>query len=88
MDAIIAYLRKLVGLELTIDRVVARQSKVVRDLDTLEKIHKTRADKADKKAKAAAARADAARLEAADAAELSNNWKNSGLIRPARKAAA
>jgi hypothetical protein len=87
MEAIIAYLRKLVGLELTIDRVVSRQSKVVRDLDTLETLHKTKATKAEKKAEAAAKRAEAARLEAADAAELSNNWKNSGLIRPARKAA-
>ena len=88
MDAIIAYLRKLVGLELTIDRVVARQSKVVRDLDTLETLHKAKAEKAEKKAKAALVKAEAARLEASDAAELSNNWKNSGLIRPARKAAA
>ncbi|QWY83041.1 hypothetical protein [Rhizobium phage RHph_X66] len=87
MEAIIAYLRKLVGLELTIDRVVSRQSKVVRDLDTLEKVHRAKAEKADKKATAAWKRAEAARLEAADAAELSNNWKNSGLIRPARKAA-
>lgn len=87
MEAIIAYLRKIVGLELTIDRVVSRQSKVVRDLETLEKVHKIKAGKADKKAAAAWKRAEAARLEAADAAELSNNWKNSGLIRPSRKAA-
>lgn len=87
MDAIIAYFRKLVGLELTIDRVVSRQSKVVRDLETLEALHKAKAARADKKAKQAASLAEAARLEAADAAELSNNWKNSGLIRPARKAA-
>jgi hypothetical protein len=87
MDAIIAYLRKLVGLELTIDRVVSRQSKVVRDLETLESLHKAKAARADAKAKKAASLAEAARLEAADAAELSNNWKNSGLIRPARKAA-
>ncbi|SOC90113.1 hypothetical protein SAMN05216358_0137 [Rhizobium sp. AN5] len=87
MEQFIAYLRKVLGLELTIDRVVSRQSKVVRDLDTLEKLHTARAEKADKRAKAAAEKAEAARLEAADAAELSNNWKNSGLIRPARKAA-
>ncbi len=87
MEQFIAYLRKVFGLELTIDRVVSRQSKVVRDLDTLEKLHTVKADKAEKRAQAAAAKAEAARLEAADAAELSNNWKNSGLIRPARKAA-
>ncbi|MBD9511669.1 hypothetical protein IB265_33475 [Ensifer sp. ENS10] len=87
MEAIIAYLRKLVGLELTIDRVVSRQSKVVRDLDTLETLHKAKADKAERRAAKAATAAETARLEAADAAELSNNWKNSGLIRPARKAA-
>ena len=84
MDAIIAYLRKLVGLELTIDSVTARQSKVVRDLDKLETIYKGKRDKATKKAAKAAAAADLARQEAEDAAELSTNWKNSGLVRPAR----
>ncbi|WP_326894474.1 hypothetical protein U8P73_35910 (plasmid) [Rhizobium beringeri] len=87
MEAIIAYLRKIVGLELTIDRVVSRQAKVVRDLDKLESLHTVKASKAEAKAVRAAERAEAARLEAADAAELSNNWKNSGLIRPTRKAA-
>lgn len=88
MDKIIAYLRFVLGIELTIDRVVARQSKVVRDLDALEKQHKTKAEKAEKKAKAALVKAETARLEASDAAELSTNWKNSGLVRPSRKLAA
>jgi hypothetical protein len=87
MDAFIAYLRKFLGLELTIDRVVARQSKVVRDLDKLETLHVTKAVKAEVKAAKAASKAEEARLDAADAAELSNNWKNSGLVRPSRKAA-
>jgi hypothetical protein len=88
MDKIIAYLRKVLGLELTIDRVVARQSKVVRDLDKLETLHNDKADKAEAKAAKASAKAEAARLEAADAAELSTNWKNSGLVRPLRNNAA
>ena len=88
MDKIIAYLRKLVGLELTIDSVTARQSKVVRDLDKLAVLHTEKAQRAEAKAKKAAEKAEEARLEAGDAAELSANWKNSGLIRPSRKAAA
>lgn len=88
MDKIIAHLRKLVGLELTIDSVTARQSKVVRDLDKLEVLHTEKAQRAEAKAIKAAAKAEEARLEASDAAELSANWKNSGLIRPSRKAAA
>lgn len=88
MDKIIAYLRFVLGIELTIDRVVARQSKVVRDLDKLETQHKAKAEKAEAKAARAAAKAEEARLEAADAAELSTNWKNSGLVRPSRKIAA
>lgn len=88
MDTIIAYLRKVLRLELTIDRVVARQSKIVHDLDKLEALHKASAERAEARAAKVAARAAAARLEAADAAELSANWKNSGLVRPSRKAAA
>lgn len=87
MDSIIAYLRKIFGLELTIERVVSRQSQVVRDLDKLEALNKAKAEKAEERAAKAAELAAEARLEAADAAELSSNWRNSGLIRPARKAA-
>lgn len=86
MDAIIAYLRKLVGLELTIDSVTARQSKVVRDLDKLETIYMGKRDKATKKAEKAAKVAKAAAEEAAVAAQLSANWKNSGLVRTERPA--
>lgn len=88
MEKLIAYLRKLVGLELTIDSVTARQSKVVRDLDKLEKIYKDKALKAEIKAEKARKIVELATLEAADAAELSANWSNSGLIRPSRKIAA
>ncbi|MGV1754790.1 hypothetical protein [Agrobacterium sp. CG674] len=86
MDAIIAYLRKLVGLELTIDSVTARQSKVVRDLDKLETIYKGKCDKATKRAQKAAKAAELARQEADEAAKLSSNWKNSGLVRTPRSA--
>jgi hypothetical protein len=87
MEKIIDFLRKALGLELTIDSVVSRQSKVVRDLDKLQTIHTAKAEKACKRAEKLAKTEAAARQEAADAAELSNNWKNSGLIRPTRKAA-
>lgn len=87
MEKFIDYIRKLLGLELTIDSVTARQSKVVRDLDKLERIYKDKASKAEKKAQKALKTAELASLEAADAAELSTNWSNSGLIRPSRKIA-
>ena len=86
-NTIIAYLLRLLRLEPSIERATARQSRVITELEAVEKLYKEKAEKAAKRAERAKKAQEAAALEASDAAELATNWKNSGLIRPSRKAA-
>lgn len=87
MNEVIAYLLRLLRLEPSIERATARQCRVIMELEQVEQIHKAKAEKAEKRAERAKKLAEAAKLEASDAAQLATNWKNSGLVRPSRKAA-
>lgn len=86
-NTFLAYILRLLRLEPSIERATARQSRVITELEAVEKLYKVKAQKAEQKAEKAKKAAEAASLEATDAAELATNWKNSGLIRPSRQAA-
>jgi hypothetical protein len=87
MNNLIELLLRLIGRERSIETITSAGNKVIRDLDNLAARHQAKHAAAAKRAALAAAQAEQNRFAAEDAAELSSNWKNSGLVRPSRKAA-
>lgn len=87
MNNIIDFFLRLVGRERTIERITSSANKVIRDLDSLSARHKAKGIAAEKQAAKLQKTAERNHAEAEDAKALSENWKNSGLVRAVRKAA-